>query len=186
MNTNFQQQAGQAPQPDAQQGPPQDPGFAGNPWAQYGGMPPHPAWGMPYYGYPPAAPYMQQAPGFAAQMPPQPAAINPANAQAANPGPADANGFAAALGNMADSSGLGMFKNLFNLDDGDFWKGALVGAAAMLLITNDGLRNSLIGGAAKTAEAVKAGLSGLGDDESADDTSGPDDNDATAEEEPTT
>jgi hypothetical protein len=68
---------------------------------------------------------------------------------------------AAALGALADQSGLGMFRNLLNFDDDEFWKGALVGAAAVLLLTNENLRNSLLGGAAKTAEAVKSGLAGF-------------------------
>jgi hypothetical protein len=71
-------------------------------------------------------------------------------------------GFGAALGDMADKSGLGMFKDLFNWEDSEFWKGALVGAAVVLLMTNENLRNSLIGGAAKTAEAVKSGFAGVG------------------------
>jgi len=70
-------------------------------------------------------------------------------------------GLAAALGNMADQSGLGMFKNLFNFEDDEFWKGALVGAAAVLLLTNENLRSSLLGSAAKTAEALKSGLAGF-------------------------
>ena len=54
-----------------------------------------------------------------------------------------------------------MFKDFFRFDDGEFWKGAMVGAAVVLLLTNEGLRDALIGGAAKTAEAVKSGMGNL-------------------------
>ncbi len=176
MDTKHPYQQGETAQAGAQQAPPNDPGSTASPWQHHYGMP-HPAWGMPYYGYP--SHYAQQLPGMATQMPPpmQPHAhpqmfgqmppqmpgLDPSATQSSNTGAAGGNGFAAALGDIADSSGLGMFKNLFNLDDSDFWKGALVGAAAMLLISNEGLRDSLIGGVAKTAEAMKSGLSGLGD-----------------------
>ncbi|WP_078119693.1 hypothetical protein [Thiosocius teredinicola] len=166
MDMKHPHPQGAPAQPDAQQAPPNDPGYAANPWQQHH-APYHPGWAMPYYGYPSA--YMPPSPGMAGpmpyQLPPQMPGIDPSAAQAANAGSANADGFAAALGNMADSSGLGMLKNLFNLDDSDFWKGALVGAAAMLLISNEGLRDSLIGGVAKTAEAMKSGLGGLGDDD---------------------
>jgi len=74
----------------------------------------------------------------------------------------------AMFNDMADKSGLGMLKGFFNTGDGDFWKGALVGAAVVMLLTNEGLRDSLIGGAAKTAEAVKSGF-GMGGEEETDD-----------------
>jgi len=90
-------------------------------------------------------------PGYA--MPP------PAAAQFAAAGAP--GGLAAAMNDIADKSGLGMFKDFLNLDDGEFWKGALVGAAVVLLMTNEDLRNSMIGGVAKTAEAVKSGLAGV-------------------------
>jgi hypothetical protein len=100
---------------------------------------PAPGWQgpPPVYGLPPQTP----APAAAAGLPP--------------------DAFAGAMNELADKSGLGMFKNFLNLDDGEFWKGALVGAAVVLLMTNEDLRNSLIGGAAKTAEVVKSGLSGF-------------------------
>lgn len=115
------------------------------PGMAYGPMPPYPPH---YYGHYAAQAWNGVPAGYAA--PP------PSAAQAGNP-----SGFAAALGSIADQNGLGMFKDMFNLDDGEFWKGALVGAAIVLLLTNENLRNSLIGGAAKTAEAVKSGLAGF-------------------------
>ena len=90
----------------------------------------------------------------------------PPGAQAPPPPPnPDQAGIQAALNDMADKSGLGMLKGFLNMDDGEFWKGALVGAAVVLLMTNEDLRNSLINSAAKTAEAVKAGFGQDGDEE---------------------
>jgi len=71
---------------------------------------------------------------------------------------------AAAMGEAAERNGLGMLKGMLNFEDGDFWKGALVGAAVVLLMTNDELRGSLIGGAARTAEAMKSGFAGMAGD----------------------
>lgn len=124
---------------------PHGPGWAGAPpWPWYGppGFAPghHPAYG--YHGYPPFA-----------------GTANPA--QGAGPGP-EAPESGATLGHLADQVGLGMFKDFFNFDDGDFWKGAVVGAALVLLLTNENLRDALAGGAAKTAAAVKSGLAAAG------------------------
>jgi hypothetical protein len=113
-----------------------------------------PMYGNPLYG----AQYAQAAPGWN-QMPPGYAPPPPSAAAGAAAMPP---GFSAAMGEIADKNGLGMFKDFLNLDDGEFWKGALVGAAIVLLMTNEELRNSLIGGATKTAEAVKSGLAGFG------------------------
>ncbi|AGA32307.1 hypothetical protein TVNIR_0606 [Thioalkalivibrio nitratireducens DSM 14787] len=77
------------------------------------------------------------------------------------------------MGNIADQAGLGMLKDLFNFGDGDFWKGAMVGAAVVLLLTNENLRETLAGGAAKATAAVKSGLGGEGSadrDDAAEDT----------------
>lgn len=127
------------------------------PWgyaAAYAPQPPYP-YGYGYYGMPPQAGGM----GYAGPPPGSPGAAAAAGA--------GAGGLGAAMGNIADQAGLGMFKDLFNLDDGEFWKGALVGAAVVLLLTNENLREALVGGAAKTAAAMKSGLAGFGGAESA-------------------
>ena len=163
-----------APQPGPQgqaqaQGMP-DPGF-GNAFGQgmgmgQGGQPSmgpgvhgaaagmHHAWGGPQaaYGYPPYAGYYAAPPLGWPPYPPDVAASQPGTAPA---------GFSSAMNDIAEQSGLGMFKDFLNLDDGEFWKGALVGAAVVLLATNEDLRSALIGGAAKTAQAVKSGFGGL-------------------------
>jgi hypothetical protein len=71
------------------------------------------------------------------------------------------------MNEFADQSGLGALKGFLNFNDGEFWKGALVGAAIVLLMTNEDLRGALLGGAARTADAMKAGLAGFGDDAAA-------------------
>ena len=114
---------------------PQGPAFAyGPPPGAYG---PPPGWGAPPPGYGPQY-----------GMGPDPAAA----------------GFSAAMNEFADQSGLGALKGFLNFNDGEFWKGALVGAAIVLLMTNEDLRGALLGGAARTANAMKSGLAGFGQD----------------------
>ena len=127
------------------------------PWAFGAGYAPYAAYpyGYGYYGMPPQAPVGM---GYASPPPTTPGAAAAAGA--------GAGGLGAAMGSIADQAGLGMFKDLFNLDDGEFWKGALVGAAVVLLLTNENLREALVGGAAKTAAAMKSGLAGFGGAES--------------------
>lgn len=98
-------------------------------------MPYGPAYGQPFYGAaatPP--PQMQPQQGFATQN----------------------NEMQSAVEQLADQNGLGMLKSFLNFSDGDFWKGALVGAAAVMLLTNEDLRNSLLNGAEQAAESVKS------------------------------
>jgi hypothetical protein len=171
-------QAGGGPSPQAAGGPPPHAGgqagaAAPPPGGQAGGQagfgPQHGMYGMhqgpggpqdyaAMYGYPPYPGYFAPPMGGWQAYPPG-YGPGPAPGPTANAMP---GGLGAAMGDIADKSGLGMFKDFLDLDDGEFWKGALVGAAVVLLMTNEDLRNSLLGGAAKTAEAVKSGLSGLG------------------------
>lgn len=117
--------------------PPEPPPYYGYPYAGY--MPPPPPPYPPGYGpHPGMPPHMQPPP---------------------TPSPEQAE-LQSALNDMADKSGLGMLKGLFKMDDSEFWKGALVGAAAVLLLTNDSVRESLLSGATKTAEAMKSSLGG--------------------------
>jgi hypothetical protein len=55
-------------------------------------------------------------------------------------------------------SGLSSLSKLLDFDDTDFWKGALVGAAAVLLLTNESVQNALFRGAVKGRDAVKEGV----------------------------
>lgn len=129
----------------------------GMPWP---GMPPWPGYPPPGFGMG-SSPYgygVYGAPGY--QGPP----VGPGYA-APPPGPAPAgaeqSGFGATMGGLADQAGLGMFKDFFSLGDGEFWKGAVVGAAVVMLLTNEHLREALLGGATKAAEAVKSGMDNI-------------------------
>jgi hypothetical protein len=125
--------------------------------------PPGYAMGAPHYGYGPYGPAGYGAPFGHADSGSAPGSVPPGVKSA---------GLGAAMGNLADQAGLGMFKDFFSFDDGEFWKGAMVGAAVVLLLTNEGLRDALIGGAAKTAEAVKSGIDNLAGAEHESDTVG--------------
>jgi hypothetical protein len=55
-------------------------------------------------------------------------------------------------------SGLSSLTKLLDFDDKDFWKGALVGAAAVLLLTNENVQRALFRGAVKGRDAVEEGV----------------------------
>ena len=55
-------------------------------------------------------------------------------------------------------NGLSSLGKMLNLDDSEFWKGALIGAAAVLLLTNESVQNMLFKAGAKTKEAVESGM----------------------------
>jgi hypothetical protein len=106
-----------------------------------GGVP----YGMPYgmpYGYAPQ-PMMGYPPG-AAQM--------------AGPHAGHGQGMAQAMQEMANGGGLSSLTKLLDFDDKDFWKGALVGAAAVLLLTNESVQRALFRGAVKGRDAVEEGV----------------------------
>ncbi|MBK1647194.1 hypothetical protein [Rhabdochromatium marinum] len=50
-------------------------------------------------------------------------------------------------------NGLNSLSRLLNFDDTEFWKGALVGAAAVMLLTNESVQNTLFGGRAKNSRS---------------------------------
>jgi hypothetical protein len=60
-------------------------------------------------------------------------------------------------------NGLATLGRMLNVDDSQFWKGALIGAAAVLLLTNESLQQALFAGAAKAKDAA-----GFGGDDSKD------------------
>jgi len=55
-------------------------------------------------------------------------------------------------------NGLSSLGKLLDFNDTDFWKGALVGAAAVLLVTNEGVQHALFKGAAKGRDTVTGGV----------------------------
>lgn len=80
-------------------------------------------YGMPQPGIPPGM-------GPAAGLPPQ------------------QHGMAQVMQELANGGNLGGLTQLFDFRDTEFWKGALVGAAAVLLLTNDSVQRALFRGAA--------------------------------------
>jgi hypothetical protein len=58
-------------------------------------------------------------------------------------------------------NGLSALSQMLSLDDTEFWKGALVGAAAVLLLTNDQVQDALFKSGAKAKGAVKSGADKL-------------------------
>lgn len=134
--------------------------------AHPGGPGPHGAYGpMPGWD-----PWAQAAPPPYSQAGPWGGFVPPGYGPPHAGPPPGAQDFAAAFAAQNGQDGLGALKNFFNFDDGDFWKGALVGAAVVLLLKDETLRETLLGGAARTAEAMKSSLAGLGGEAGSDTT----------------
>jgi len=55
-------------------------------------------------------------------------------------------------------NGLSSLSQMLNLDDKELWKGALIGAAAVLLLTNESVQNALFKTGVRARDAVKAGV----------------------------
>ncbi len=67
-------------------------------------------------------------------------------------------GMAETMAQLSGSSGLSSFGRLLGTGDSEFWKGALIGAAAVLLLTNESVQRTLFRTGAKASEAVKSGV----------------------------
>lgn len=113
---------------------------------------------------PPMPPGMAYWPGYGYfPVPPQPMAFPPPGAM---PGQGAAHGQGHQGAGMAQvmqeiangGSGLSSLTRMLDLDDKDFWKGALVGAAAVLLLTNESVQKALFRGAVKGRDAVEEGV----------------------------
>lgn len=129
------------------------PGYGQAPYAQ-------PAPGQGYYAppqYAPGVPY-----GAYAGYPPPPPGVYPPNAyqpnayQGLHPGYAhgaaqgDGQTHGARMTDLVEEvanggNGLSTLSKMLNFDDPDFWKGALVGTAAVLLLTSDSVQSALFG-----------------------------------------
>jgi len=68
------------------------------------------------------------------------------------------HGMTQAMQEIANGGGLSSLTKLLDFDDKDFWKGALVGAAAVLLLTNENVQRALFRGAVKGRDAVEDGV----------------------------
>jgi len=55
-------------------------------------------------------------------------------------------------------SGLSSLGKMLNLDDSEFWKGALIGAAAVLLLTNELMQSMIFQTGVKAKEALRSGV----------------------------
>ncbi len=55
-------------------------------------------------------------------------------------------------------SGLSSLGKMLDLDDSEFWKGALIGAAAVLLLTNESVQNMIFKTGAKAKDAMTSGI----------------------------
>ncbi|MGQ9659844.1 MAG: hypothetical protein ACUVT0_07075 [Thermochromatium sp.] len=137
---------------------------AGGPGAGpgYQAAPPYPY----FYPYPPHGYYSpppQFAPYWSGAMPPhghgyghaEPSPGPSGNAGQPGMGHAGArHGHGASVSDLVNEvagggSGLSSLTRMLDLDDIDFWKGALVGAAAVLLLTNGSVQSALFGAGAK-------------------------------------
>ena len=138
--------------------PPFDPYYAAH-LAAHGMAPPgHPGFAPGWPGY--AMPFAAAGPGV------QPGAGHPGappGAQAyAPPGAGAGPGPQAGVQQLIDEiaqggNGLNSLTRLLSLDDSEFWKGALIGAAAVLLLTNDQVQDALFKSGAKAKAAVERG-----------------------------
>lgn len=147
---------GQAPPQMAPPMPPQMPPQM-PPWPMpppYGAPPPGP-WPAPPPAMPPAGAY---PPPWAAPYgwPPMPG-YPPAPGPMAGPPPGPRPGWGQVMEEIA-SGGLSGLGKLFDLDDKDFWKGAALGAAAVLLLTNESVQRTLFRGAVRGRDAVQSGV----------------------------
>lgn len=130
------------------------------------GMSQAPGWAMPQVPYgAPVMPFMFQAPpyptahagayGWPPPMPGYPPAMTPTAGQVAG----GRQGWGQVMEEIANGgSGLSGLSKLLDFDDKDFWKGALVGAAAVLLLTNENVQRALFRGAVKGRDAVEEGV----------------------------
>lgn len=152
------------------------PGFNGSAHAAAPGMGPS-GQAMPHPGY-----YLPPGPQPVPHFPPHPAMMHPgymgqpmgyAGAPGIPPGIAAAGMMAGAPGapgygkgpDMAEvmegiqnGDALSSLSKLLNFDDKDFWKGALVGAAAVLLLTNENVQGMLFKTGVKAKDAVQSGV----------------------------
>lgn len=148
------------------------------PWGAYppeamgGPMGPQPGYGYGY-GPGPMGPPPGYGPGYGAPM-------GGAGFEQAGPhGPGAGQGRGPSMDQvveeLSNGGGLGGLGKLLDFEDTEFWKGALVGAAAVLLLTNESVQQSLFKSGVKARDAVEKGLGSLRGAGKADDGAKPDD-----------
>lgn len=134
---------------------------------------PPPGYGWGYYGPPPGAPgpWGPYPGGFHGGGMPGWGPMGPGPGHCPDPrgmpghGPRGGQGHGPAMEQlfeeMAGGSGLAGLGKLLDFEDTDFWKGALVGAAAVLLLTNETVQQSLFKSGVKARDVVEKGLQSL-------------------------
>lgn len=121
---------------------------------QYGYQGPPPYGDYPPYGYQGQTPDYGQGAGQSPYPPGAPAAPQPQPAQQMGD-----NAFSQLMNQLGEATGLGNLGQMLSWDDKEFWKGALVGAAVVMFLTNDSVRSSLKDGFDK----VTSGFSSEGE-----------------------
>jgi len=129
--------------------------------AYYGAYVPYQAAGYPPAGYPAYSAGAMPHPMSHQGAPMGAHAAGMAGAgQGAGPGPQA--GMQQLFEELAEGgNGLNTLTRMLSLDDTEFWKGALVGAAAVLLLTNDQVQDALFKSGAKAKGAMKSGADKL-------------------------
>jgi len=59
---------------------------------------------------------------------------------------------------MANGGGLASLGRLLSFEDREFWKGALIGAAAVLLLTNESVQKMLFRGTVRAKDTFQEGF----------------------------
>ena len=106
----------------------------------------------PYAGMvPPGMPHPGYAPAFGAM----PAQTHVSGGGHGPRGP----GMSELVDEIANGgNGLSSLSKMLNLEDSEFWKGALLGAAAVLVLTNESIQGALFKTGAKAKSVVKTGV----------------------------
>ncbi|MCP5426016.1 MAG: hypothetical protein H6970_13260 [Gammaproteobacteria bacterium] len=144
-----------------QVGPP--PGYGPPPFAYTAAPPPGPAHGMsaPVY-YPGLGGYGAPFPG------PAPVGYGPGAPHQVGRGPGGSagqggqhqgQGVSGLVEEIANGgNGLSSLSRLLNLDDWEFWKGAAIGAAAVMLLTNESVQKMLFRTSVKARDTFRDGV----------------------------
>jgi hypothetical protein len=149
---------GVAPHPAAYGLPPGvDPYWAYHAQQQAASAPPPYPYAGPYFGM---APPQATWPGYAPGLEPQGGAGRMGGGgHGAGQGAGHGAGMAELVDEIANGgNGLSSLGKMLNFDDSEFWKGALLGAAVVLVLTNESVQGALFKTGAKTKAAVKTGV----------------------------
>jgi hypothetical protein len=139
--------------PMGSQMPPPAPDM-GQSWGMHQAQQPAPGAYAPQYAVPPQG-YYAGAAGAAGGVGHMHGA---AAAGAAPSGPPDMSQL---MQDISNGNGIASLGRMLNVQDSEFWKGALVGAAAVLLLTNQSVQDMLFKTGAKAKEAVQSGTDKL-------------------------